>query len=220
MKSLTRRELFWTMGAASGAGAQSAVPLIVPIRRILDSRAKCTPAQYRQFWSTIWPEAYGNFSRAGIQLRCSDTKGEIKQSPGGRPIFVGLEQGVLNLVFTDHIPMNWDRGRSGAGVTTLYDGYHVCLVAMGEAHGNQVPYISVNTCVHELLHALVGDIFVRRATWYQAGGREFRADWYATRLWLFHDGSALRELAAAYLERLRRPAATRVGQMATGLLSC
>jgi hypothetical protein len=200
--------LLWGMAAAAGVRAGAQTPLIVPIRRVLDSRAKCTPEQSRHFWQGIWPEAYGNFSRAGIQLQCGDTKGEIKRSPGGRPIFVGLEQGAINLVITDHIPLNWDRGRSGAGITTLYDGYHVCLIAIGEAHGNQVPYLSVNTCVHELLHALLGDIWVRRATWYQAGGREFRADWYATRLWLFHDGSALRQLAEAYLQRLRARSAS------------
>jgi hypothetical protein len=203
MQGVTRREILFSM-AGAGVSGQAQAPLGIPIRRVLDSRAKCTAREYRDFWGSIWPEAFANFSRSGIQLRCADTRGEIKRSPGGRPIFVGLEKGVLNLVITDHIPLNWDRGRSGAGVTTQYDGYHVCLIAMSQAHGNQVPYFSVNTCVHELLHALLGDIFVRRASWYQAGERELRADWFATRLWLFHDGVELRVRAAAYLERLRR----------------
>jgi hypothetical protein len=33
--------------------------------------------------------------------------------------------------------------------------------------------------------------------------REFRIDWYATRLWLLHDGAGVRESARTYLERLR-----------------
>jgi hypothetical protein len=99
--------------------------------------------------------------------------------------------------------MKWDNGRALAGITTIQGGYHVCLIALQYAHGNQVPYLSVNTCVHELLHALMQDVFVRRPTWYQTGGREFRIDSYATGLWLFHDGAAIRKSAQAYLDRLR-----------------
>ena len=112
----------------------------------------------------------------------------------------------MNLVLTDHIPMKWDNGRALAGITTIQGGYHVCLIALQYAHGNQVPFLSVNTCVHELLHALMQDVFVRRPTWYQTGGREFRIDWYATGLWLFHDGAAIRKSAQAYLNRLRTAA--------------
>src|SRR4030095_9446589 len=112
-------------------------------------------------------------------------------------------RGVDNLVLTDHVPMYWDRGKGLRGVTTLVDGYHVCLVALQYAHGHQIPFVAVNTCVHELLHALLQDIFVSRAKWYQAGRREFRVDWCATRLWLFHDGGAGRKSAQAYLDRLR-----------------
>jgi hypothetical protein len=32
--------------------------------------------------------------------------------------------------------------------------------------------------------------------------REFRIDWYATRLWLWHDGGAIRQTAQKYVERL------------------
>ncbi len=204
---MTRRDILLGLGTAAvtvgAAHAEAGGPLLVPIHRVLDSRARCSPAEWRHFWGSLWPEAYGNFSRGGLQLQCTDSKGEIKRSPAGRPIFVGLQPGVLNLVLTDHLPQNWDRGRSGAGVTTRYDGYHICLIAITEAHGNQVPYLSVNTCVHELLHALLGDVFVKRETWYQAGWRETRADWYATRLWLFGDGATLRGLASDYLRRLR-----------------
>jgi hypothetical protein len=99
--------------------------------------------------------------------------------------------------------MKWDNGRALAGVTTIHDGHHVCMLALRYAHGNQIPFLSVNTCVHELLHALLQDVFVSRPKWYQTGGREFRIDWFATGLWLFHDGAAIRKSAQAYLGRLR-----------------
>jgi hypothetical protein len=176
----------------------------------MDARAQCPREQLRHFWSGIWPEAVWNFSRGGIGLQTSDGPGEVRRSPGDKPIFIGLRRGVINLVLTDHIPMHWDKGLALAGVTTIYDGYHVCMIALRYAHGNQVPFLSVNTCVHELLHALFQDVFVTRPRWYQTGGRESRIDWYATGLWLFHDGAAIRESAQAYLARLRSavPAAT------------
>jgi hypothetical protein len=49
------------------------------------------------------------------------------------------------------------------------------------------------------------DIFVNHPRWYQAAGREFRIDSYATGMWLFHDGSAVRRSAREYLQRLRWP---------------
>jgi hypothetical protein len=129
----------------------------------------------------------------------------VRRTPGDQPLFTGLRRGVLNLVITDYIPMAWDHGRALAGVTTIHDGYHLCLIALRYAHGNQTPFLSVNTCVHEVLHALVGDIFIRGPKWYQTGGREMRIDWYATRLWLFRDGAAVRDAARTYLRRLQTP---------------
>jgi hypothetical protein len=127
----------------------------------------------------------------------------VRRSPGDRPTFIGLRRGVINLVLTDHLPLYWDNDRALAGVTALWDGHAVCLIALRYAHGNQMPFLSVNTCVHELLHALLQDIFVNRPRWYQSGGREFRIDWYASWLWLFHDGAAIRESARVSLDRLR-----------------
>jgi hypothetical protein len=77
------------------------------------------------------------------------------------------------------------------------------MVALRHAHGNQIPFLSVNTCVHELLHALMGDIFEGRPTGVCGQAREFRVDCYATRLWLWHDGGAIRRAAKNYVERLR-----------------
>jgi hypothetical protein len=170
----------------------------------MDRRAECPPELLHDFWWNIWPEAFRNFQQGGIELQTSDGPGEIRRSPSDRPIFVGLRRGVINLVLTGHIPMDWDNGRALPGATTIYQGYHICMLALRYAHGNQIPFLSVNTCVHEFLHALLGDIFVSSPKWYQTGEREFRIDWYATRLWLFHDGAAIRQSAQAYLDRLRR----------------
>jgi hypothetical protein len=66
-----------------------------------------------------------------------------------------------------------------------------------------VPFVSVNTCVHELLHALMQDIFKTRPGGLQTALREFRIDACATGLWLFHDCGGIRESARAYIGRLR-----------------
>ena len=201
---MTRRNFIWTAPAAAiPAGAPARLP--VPVHRVMDARVQCPPERIHRFWWSIWPEAFRDFSRGGIELRTSDGPGEIRRSPGDNPVLIGLRRGVINLVLTDHIPMNWDSGRTLAGVTVLHQGYHVCMVALRYAHGNQIPFLSVNTCVHELLHALLQDIFVIRPKWHQSGGREFQVEWHATRLWLFHDGAAIRRSAQVYLDRLRSP---------------
>jgi hypothetical protein len=199
---VTRRYFIGTAAAvATRSSAEARLP--VPVHRITNARAQYSPEQLHHFWSNIWPEALRDFSRGGIELQTSDGAGEVRRSPGDKPIFIGLRRGVINLVLTDHLPLYWDNGRALAGVTTIYDRYHVCMIALRYAHGNQVPFLSVNTCLHELLHALLQDVFVSRPMWYQVDGRELRIDWYATRLWLFHDGGAIRESAQAYLGRLR-----------------
>ena len=181
----------------------------MPVHRVVDSRAQWAKEELNHFWWSIWPEAARNFGQGGIALQTTDGPGEVRRSPGDKPIFIGLRRGAINLVLTDHIPMKWDTGRALAGVTAVYDDYHVCMVALRYAHGNQIPFLSVNTCVHELLHVLLQDIFVNRPKWFQGGGRELRIDWYATRLWLFHDGAAIRKSAQAYLDRLRLAVAAR-----------
>ena len=203
----TRRDWLWLAAGRPLAGpAASSGPrprLAVPVHCIQDARAHHRPERGPHFWATLWSEAANEYSRGGIDLQTTDGEGEIRVSPADNPIFVGLRRGALNLVVTDTVPMYWDEGRALAGVTTIHEGYHVCLIALRYAHGNQAPYISVNTCVHEMLHALLGDIFLKAPPWYRAGWREFRVDWYATRLWLFHDGAAIRESGEVYLRRLR-----------------
>ncbi|MEO8369416.1 MAG: hypothetical protein ABI806_09455 [Candidatus Solibacter sp.] len=192
---MTRRTLLWsTLAMAAPA------PLMVPVRRVMDSRAKCTPNQLQQWWNVIWPEASRNFGRGGIRLQTSDATGEIKRTASSRPLFTGLERGVINLVITDHVPLDYG---ATAGVTTAWEGYDLCVIALSDAHADQVPYFSVNTCVHELLHLLLQDVLLRKPKWYQTGEREVRIDWYATRLWLFGQGDTIRQSAEAYLKRPR-----------------
>jgi hypothetical protein len=200
---MTRRDFVWTAAIATRTASAVESPVIVPVHRISDARAKCTPEHLRRFWWSIWPEAVRDFNACGIQLQTSDVTGEIRRSAGDRPIFIGVEHGVINLLLTDHLPLYWDNSRALAGASTIYEGYHLCLIALRYAHGHQVPFLSVNTCVHELLHALMQDMFVSNPKWYQTGEREFRIDSYATGLWLFHDGTAIRKSAQAYVDRLR-----------------
>jgi hypothetical protein len=202
---MTRRQFICATAVPAMAASLPPKPLIVPLRRVMDSRARFAPQQLRHFWGTIWPEAAREFGRCGIRFQTTDTTGEIKRTAADRPIFVGVERGALNLVLTDHIPMLWDTGRALSGVTTIYDGYHVSVIALSYAHGNQIPFLSVNTCVHEILHALLQDIFVRHPKWWQTNQSESRVDWDASCLWLFHQGEAIRKSAEAYVAKLRSP---------------
>jgi hypothetical protein len=186
----------------AGAARAAEPPVIIPLHRITDARAQCTADQFRRFWSRIWPEAMRDFNAGGIHFQITDGPGEIRRTAADRPIFSGLQRGVLNLLLTDHLPLYWDNARALAGVTTIFEGYHLSLIALRYAHGNQVPFISVNTCEHELLHALMQDIFITRPKWLQAGGREFLIDAYATGMWLFHDGAAVRKSAREYVKHL------------------
>jgi hypothetical protein len=187
---ITRR----AMVAGLGVAAFAQTPLVVPVRRILDKRVPLSP-------DPIWPEAVRDFARGGIELRVTDVPGEVGRAASGRPVFKGLAHGVINLVVTDYVPLEWDQAKGLAGLTTQYDGYHVCLIAMRHAHGNQVPFFSVNTYVHELLHVLLHDIFETRPKGADGSQREWRIDRYATWLWLFGDGAEIRRMAAEYLRR-------------------
>ena len=201
--SLSRRAALQLLTVRVVTAAAAPAPLRVPVRRIMDSRAGFTPQQLHSFWWQIWPEAVRTFSGCGVELAASDAPGEIRRSPSGQLIFAGVEHGVINLVVTKQIPLGWARGRGVAGVTTLWNGHHVCVIALDHAHVNRVPLLAVNTVVHELLHALFQDVFIVRPTWAQSEQHELRVNWAATRLWLLHDGSGVRQSAATYLTRLR-----------------
>ena len=181
--------------------------LRLPVQIILDSRIPWRQDRIAKFWWHIWPEAVREFAWCGIRIDRTLGHGEVGRSPGRQPMVTGLRRDALNLVVTDRLPMEWDQGRALAGVTTLYRGFHLCMVAWAFAHVNQIPFVSTNTCVHEMLHALMLDIFEYRPTGVAGWMRESRIDWYATRLWLLRDGFAIRDSAGIYLERLRANAA-------------
>jgi hypothetical protein len=197
---ITRRDF---IGIAAAISPRASGPLAIPVHRITDAKAQFPAGALQHFWSSVWPEAARNFANGGIQLQTTDGPGAVQHTAADRPIFTGLRRGVINLVLTDRLPLYWDNGRSLAGVTTLDRGYHLCVIALRFAHGNRAPFLSVNTCVHEILHALMQDIFIAHPSQIQTATRESRIDWYATGLWLFHDGAAIRRSAEKYLERLR-----------------
>jgi hypothetical protein len=200
---MTRRGFLGAASVAVGLPASAERPVTVPVRRIVDGHAKLTAEELARFWQKIWPEAARNLGSCSVRLQTTDATGDIKRTAADRPVFVGLERGTINLVLTDHLPLYWDAGRALAGVTTIYEGYHLCLIGLRYAHANQVPWISVNTCTHELLHALMQDVYVTHPKWYQSAGREGRIDAYATALWLFRSGDAVRKSAREYVARLR-----------------
>jgi hypothetical protein len=189
---MTRREFFSIAWAA--VVARNARPeLTIPIHVVMDVKARLRPEQLLPFWSRIWPEAVRDFARCGMRLETNVQTGEVGRPPGREPVISGLSRDAINMVITDQIPAEWDNGRALCGVATHYRGHRLCVIAVSRAHGNEIPLIAVNTCVHELLHVLLGDIFERRPTGLAAAVREFRIDWYATRMWLLHDGDAVRK---------------------------
>jgi len=185
--------------------AISQSPLIVPVNLVLDRQAKLRPEELGRFWSRIWPQAVGNLETCGIHLQTSMRTADVVRPPGRGPVLAGLEPRAINLVITDQLPNEWDKGRALSGVTTLYRGYHVCMIALNRAHRHEIPLLSVNTCLHELLHVLLLDVFEGRPKGLFGHAREFRIDCYATRLWLFHDGAAIRNSAQIYVDRMRGP---------------
>jgi hypothetical protein len=109
---------------------------------------------------------------------------------------------MLNVVLTDWIPVNWVKGRSVAGTATIHEGYHLSLISMKNAYPNRIPFLAVNTLVHELLHVFGGDIFVRPTGLLRGKDREAMVEWQATRLWLFDDVTGIKESARTYVTRL------------------
>jgi hypothetical protein len=203
---MTRRS-FLSLAAAAPA-AKTGTPVELPIQHVLDTASKPANNDLSRFRFDIWPEAVRDFSRCGVKLQMKASDGEIRRSPGGNPIFKGLVPNAINLVLTPQVPMAWDQGRALAGLTTRYERYHVCVIALRHAHPHQVPLLSVNTCVHELLHVLFEDIYEPPKKRHAVEIRELRIDLYATRLWLFREGAAIRKAADAYAQRIRSATAT------------
>lgn len=197
---MTRRQ--WIAAFAAIGAPRDRVS--VPVHRIVDAKARFPAGSLDRFWKSIWPEAARDFGRAGISLDTTDGPGAVGHTAADRVFFVGLRPDALNLIVTDMLPLYWDQARALSGMTTIDRGYAVSLVALRYAHGDRVPFLSVNTCVHEMLHAILGDIFVTHPSSLQTIERESRIDWYATRLWLFGDGATVRDAARLFPARLRR----------------
>lgn len=194
---MTRRTWLGTTAPPLLANAEAAV--VVPVQIIVDKRVR----PRRRRWNELWGQALRNFRAAGVELDWKEGEGEVERPQYREPVISGLMRGRLNVVVTDRVPYEWDKGRAWNGVTMVYRGYHLCLIALDYAHGHQAPLISLNTVVHEMLHALLGDIFVRKPHELLAQGREFRVDAVATRLWLFGDGS-VRKPASVYIKTLEK----------------
>ena len=203
---LSRREL---LSLATPALAPASRSLNLPIHLIADARVNWAPGRLEHFHQTLWYEAERDFARCGIALDVTRMPGEVRRTPSDRPLFVGLARGVLNVVLTGQVPLTWDTGRCLSGVTTLFQGYHLCVIAVDYAHAHQIPLLSVNTCVHELLHVVMRDIFERRPQGWRGSAREFRIDLLATRLWLFGDPGPIPASAAQYVRQLRSQDAER-----------
>jgi hypothetical protein len=197
---MTRRA-FLPLASVGALGKPPETPVVVPVHRLINSRAKLRPRYLRKFSNVIWPETLRDFRKCGIEFQISDDVGEIRRSPGGKPIFLGLRRDAVNLVVTDTIPIHWDGGRALKGVATIVDGCHLCVIALRYAHGHRIPLLSTNTCVHEMLHVFLQDIFVNRPSRLESEERELRIDWYATRLWLFGRDEEVRRSAEGYLRR-------------------
>ncbi len=199
---MTRRQFFsQSLGAAVAWAATP--PLIVPVQILIDKRLYDDPGLLRKFWGRLWPEAFRDLASCDIRLQNTTRTVEVWRPDFRQPVVPGVEPRQINLAVTDRIPMEWDGGRALSGVTTLYRGCPLCMVALDRAHGNQVPFLSLNTCLHELLHALLQDVFEPRPPGLPGQVREARVDWYGTRLWLFGDGAVVHRSAGAFLRRVQ-----------------
>lgn len=209
MDAVTRRTLLASVAAAALRGATPGIT--IPVHHMIDAGAGLSPARVNWFRTVLWAEAARDFAQLGIAFPITESSHAVQRTPGGMPRFEGLVRGALNFVVTHQLPLAWDAGRGVAGVATLHDGFHVAMAALDHAHGHRVPFLAVNTCTHELLHVLLGDILERRPAGWRGSWREARIDAIATRLWLTgrDGGGEIAACARRYAARLaqQRPAA-------------
>ena len=136
---MIRREFLSLLAAVV---ARTPATVEVPLHIVVDGDAKITPHQFQYFWWTVWPEAVRDLARCNIRLATTFVTGSIWRPASREPVITGLERGVLNLVLTDRLPLEWDNGRMLSGVTTRYRGFHVCMIALRRAHGHHCPFPS------------------------------------------------------------------------------
>ena len=139
---MTRRDL---LGLLAPAALQAAADprVVVPIHRIVDARVKNPPN-----WPKLWNEAVQDFRQGGIDFQISDGPGEVRRTAADNPNFIGLKGRAINVIATDTLPMYWDGGRALAGVSTIHDGYHICM-----DRAALCPHESGGVFVHEHLPA-------------------------------------------------------------------
>src|ERR1035437_9138477 len=77
---VTRRYFISTLAAALSP-SNAPARLLIPVHRIMDSRAQCPPELFLRVWSSIWPEAVGDCGGGGIGLRVSAGRGEVRPPP-------------------------------------------------------------------------------------------------------------------------------------------
>lgn len=203
---ITRRQ-FAAVGLAAPLARRSSNLIEVPVLQLIDQRARLNSNDLQRFRRDVWDEAVRLFRAGGVALLTTERDGEIKLYPSGRPRITGLEKGLVNIVITSAVPLAWDRGRSVCGVATIYEGYHLSVIAVKNAYPNRLPVLAVNTVVHELLHILGGDLQANRSGLLKGADRELTADWRATRLWLTGTMPGLRQQAQSFMKALRTSSA-------------
>src|SRR5690349_16695052 len=124
---MTRRSFF---AAAVSMGVPTSPPVTVPVHIAIDTRAKISPSQLQRFWPRLWNQAVGDFARGGIRIDATCGESTVDRPVGREPVILGLARGALNVIVTNQIPIQWDRARALCGVTTLYRGYHVSMIAL------------------------------------------------------------------------------------------
>jgi hypothetical protein len=186
---MTRRAFLATLAAYNADAVR------LPVRLIIDQSARWRPGLLNNFWSGIWPEAVRDFRNSGIDLHWTVVVGKIEKWPERHPVIYDMRPGAINFIVTDFLPVHWDGGRGLQAVTAIFRGHIVCMIALRRAHGHRIPYFSVNTCVHELLHVLLGDVREINPGTLSRQAREWRVDALATRMWLFQGSGEVRQAA-------------------------
>lgn len=199
---MTRRRFLLAAAASALPLRAGAVPVVLPVHHMLDRKAQCRAGDVRHFWDRIWPQAAGDIERCGMRIQLTSADGEVERPPSRTPVIHGLRPGCLNMVLTHRVPIQWDQGRGLAGVTTLYRGYHMIMIAIARAHGHRIPFVATNTCTHEMLHALLLDMFENRPPGWRGQARETRIDAVATRLWFRLGDGDVGMSAREYVRRL------------------
>jgi hypothetical protein len=167
---------------AAAAACRSKAPRILCVNFLLDSESIPAARHIRYFHDRIWREACEDLAKLGISVEMVTGRGCVHRPPDRAPVFEGLIRGAINIVLTRTVPMHWDRCRGMKGLAFRAGGYDVCLLALDHAHAFRFPYLATNSCLHELLHFLLGDVDAKKPGGLAGEWREFCVDALATHL--------------------------------------